>query len=600
MTVGVEPCRVDLFKGSHFVGERLAADSIFSVLAREGRRLFPDGMFDDLFSSRGRRSVPPRVVAVVMVLQRWFGLSECEAVAAFEFDARWRYGCGCLDVDGGGFDHTVLVGMRARLAASQRPRRIFEAVLGAAREAGALSRRRVLDSVPVYDAVATQDTVTMLHRAIGAVLAAGGGDAGAGLRGDYRRGSRPVCDWDDPGERSELVDALGADAAAVLAGLEGRELSGALSEAAELLAAVCGQDLCEDPDGRFMIARRVAADRVISTVDPDARHGHKSTARRFDGYKGHAAVDPDSELVTDTAVTPADTADAQPAPQLIHDLLNTADTNTNTADTNTNTADTDTADTDTADTADTDTADTDTDTADTDTADTADTADTDTADTADADTADTADADTADTADADTADVGGVVEEFEGRPTVYGDSAYGSGEFQGLLERSRINSRCRTQPARAPGGRFAKDRFDVDLPNGTVTCPAGVCVAVRFGRDGSGAARFGPACASCELRDRCTSAAGGRTVRVGPDEAVLAAARERQQDPQWRRDYRAVRPKVERKLAHLVRRKHGGRHARVRGRPKVDADFNLLAAAANIARLGMLGLRSTPTGWTLD
>ncbi len=89
-------------------------------------------------------------------------------------------------------------------------------------------------------------------------------------------------------------------------------------------------------------------------------------------------------------------------------------------------------------------------------------------------------------------------------------------------------------------------------------------------------------------------------MRVGPDEAVLAAARERQQDPQWRRDYRAVRPKVERKLAHLVRRKHGGRHARVRGRPKVDADFNLLAAAANIARLGMLGLRSTPTGWTLD
>ena len=288
-----------------------------------------------------------------------------------------------------------------------------------------------------------------------------------------------------------------------------------------------------------MIARRVAKDRVLSTVDPDARHGHKSTARRFDGYKGHTAVDPDSELITATAVTPANTADAQPAPELINDLLNT-------------------------------------------TADTADTAE---------------DADTADTAE--DAEDGGVVEEFAGRPTVYGDSAYGSGEFQGLLQQSRINSRCRTQLAAAPGGRFTKDRFDVDLLSGTVTCPAGTTVAIRARGDGSGTAAFGAACHGCALRGRCTDAAGGRTVRISANEAVLAASRARQRDPAWRNDYRAVRPKVERKLAHLVRRKHGGRHARVRGRAKVDADFNLLAAAANIARLGVLGLHSTPQRWAL-
>ena len=131
MTVGVEPCQADLFKGSAFVRERLGAGSVFAVLEREGRRLFPEGMFDDLFSSRGRRSVPPRVVACVMVLQRWFGLSDREAVAAFEFDLRWRFACGGLDVDGGGFCHTVLVGMRARLAASEQPRRIFDAVFPA-------------------------------------------------------------------------------------------------------------------------------------------------------------------------------------------------------------------------------------------------------------------------------------------------------------------------------------------------------------------------------------------------------------------------------------------------------------------------------------
>ena len=191
------------------------------------------------------------------------------------------------------------------------------------------------------------------------------------------------------------------------------------------------------------------------------------------------------------------------------------------------------------------------------------------------------------------------MEEFAGRPTVYGDSAYGSGEFQGLLQQSRINSRCRTQLAAAPGGRFTKDRFDVDLLSGTVTCPAGTTVAIRARGDGSGTAAFGAACHGCALRGDCTDAAGGRTVRIGANEAVLAASRARQRDPAWRNDYRAVRPKVERKLAHLVRRKHGGRHARVRGRAKVDADFNLLAAAANIARLGVLGLRSTPQRWAL-
>ena len=476
--------------------------------------------------------------------------ASASAVVSAEFDLRWRFACGGLDVDGGGFCHTVLVGMRARLAASSQPRRIFDAVLVAARQAGALSQRRVLDSVPIYDAVATQDTATMLHRAIRAVLAAASDAAlgvGAALRGDYASGAKPRCDWDDPRARQELVDRLGADAAAVLAALEGRELDGALSEAAELLAAVAGQDLCQDRGGRFMIARRVAKDRVLSTVDPDARHGHKSTARRFDGYKGHTAVDPDSELITATAVTPANTADAQPAPELINDLLNTADT---------------------------------------------------------AEDADTAEhSGTADTAEhagtAEGAEGGGVVEEFAGRPTVYGDSAYGSGQFQGLLQQSRINSRCRTQLAAAPGGRFTKDRFDVDLLSGTVTCPAGTTVAIRARGDGSGTAAFGAACHGCALRGRCTGAAGGRTVRIGANEAVLAASRARQRDPAWRNDYRAVRPKVERKLAHLVRRKHGGRHARVRGRAKVDADFNLLAAAANIARLGVLGLRSTPQRWAL-
>jgi hypothetical protein len=526
MTVGVTPRQADLMKGTGFVGDRVAEDSIFAVLHRDGYRLFPDDMFADLYETTGRRSVPPQIVATVMLLQRWFGLSDREAVQAFEFDVRWKYACGGLDFDYRGFAHTVLVDTRARLAASDRPRRIFEVTLEAAREAGVVSAKRVLDSTPLYDAVATQDTVTMIRSAIRRLLAAADPgletELGAVLArdDDYGSGGKPTCDWDDADARRVLVADLAADAHACLAVLDGRTLSEAVTEIGELLATVVGQDLDQDDDGRFRVARKVAKDRVISTVDPDARHGHKTASRGFDGYKGHIAEDPVSEIITNTAVTPGNAGDGSVAEDLIEDLLD-RDNNDNNDDPS------------------------------------------------------------------------------GGDAAVYGDSAYGSGEFQQRLEDEGIDSRCRTQPPAAPKGRFGKDRFMIDLEADTVTCPNNVTVTIRRSRDGTGTAYFAGACARCPIRTACTAAVGGRTIGVGIHEAVLARARERQQASEWRNDYRATRPKVERKLGHLMRRRHGGRRARVRGRPKVDADFNLLAAAANVARLGVLGLRSTTTGWAV-
>ena len=162
--------------------------------------------------------------------------------------------------------------------------------------------------------------------------------------------------------------------------------------------------------------------------------------------------------------------------------------------------------------------------------------------------------------------------------------------FQSTLEEHGIDSGCNTQPpAPRPGGLFTKDRFDIDLDDDVVTCPNGVSAPIRRGRDGAGTAWFGAACTACSLRAQCTTGKAGRSVSVSVYEPELARARPRQTDPAWQADYTATRPKVERKIAHLVRRKHGGRHARVRGLTKVTADFALLAAAVNIARLGVLG-----------
>ena len=184
MTAGTTPKQADLWCGTAAVCEgRVGQQSICAVLYREGDRLFADELFADLFAGVGRRSVPPRIVATVMVLQRLHGLSDREAVDAFSFDARWKYACGGLAFDYPGFSHTVLVDMRARLAASTRPERIFEVTVAAARQAGLVGVRRVLDCTPLYDAVATMDTVTLLGAAIRGLLKGADEVLAAELRG---------------------------------------------------------------------------------------------------------------------------------------------------------------------------------------------------------------------------------------------------------------------------------------------------------------------------------------------------------------------------------------------------------------------------------
>jgi len=541
MTLGLADRQGNLLDDvERFCDETLDERSIYAFLHREREGLFPDEEFADLFDERGRRSVPPSVVATVMVLQRLEGLSDREAVERFCFDTRWRYAAGVGGYDTSAwrsFAHTVLVDMRERLRRSARPNRIFDTALGAARQAGLLGRRRVLDSTPLYDAVATMDTVTLIRSAIRGLLKVADETLATELHGalrsgdDYASAQKPLIDWDDEEARGQLIDSRANDAWRALATLDGQELDPQVTEAAKLLATVVGQDLEEDEDGLFHIARKVAKNRVISTVDPDARHGRKTGARGFDGYKGHAAVDPDSEIITVTVVSAANAPDASVGKDLISDLLGHDPTD-----------------------------------------------------------------DANDTAVDREPEEESLADSEDDSPIVYGDNAYGTGEFQERLEDAGIESRCKTQHPTAPGGLFTKDRFEVDLDDDTVTCPAGVRAKIRRHTEGAGMAYFADGCATCMLRERCTRSAGGRTIGMSPHEATIARARRRQAEPGWQEDYRATRPKVERKLAHLMRRRHGGRRARVRGSLKVGADFSLLAAATNLARLAVLGVQSNLSG----
>ncbi len=303
----------------------MKAGSVFAFLAAHRRELFPDEMFTDLFpTDRGRPSVPADVMAAVITLQALHGLSDSETVDAVTYDLRWKAACG-LAVTAGAFHATTLTYWRRRLAASDRPNRIFEAVRAVVAQTGALvgKTRRALDSTVLDDAVATQDTVTQLIGAIRRVRREVPGAAGVVAAQcsahDYDDPGKPAIAWDDREARERLVDALVTDAHRLLGHLPEQDLGPKAAEAVALLALVAGQDVepvegSDGTDGRWRIAQRVPPDRVISTVDPDTRHAHKSVHRRQDGFKAHLAIEPDTGIITCCALSKAGGlgADGQP------------------------------------------------------------------------------------------------------------------------------------------------------------------------------------------------------------------------------------------------------------------------------------------------
>lgn len=550
---------------TEFCRQHLSSTSIYTLLHRDGHRLFPDEMFADLFSGIGRNSEPPRWVATVLVLQRLEGLSDREAVDRLFFDLRWKYACGGLSFDGSGFAHTVLVEMRERLRKSDKPNRIFEVALQVAKDAGLVGRKRVLDSTALYDAVATQDTVTLIRSAIRGLLKVADEELEKELRSvlkrddDYRTPGKPVCDWEDEKARGQLVDALAQDALALLLKFEGRACSLKVQEAAQLLATVVGQDLEQTPEGTFRIARRVAPERVISTVDPEARHGHKTAARGFDGYKGHISVDPDSELIMAVEVTPGNAADGSVAKALLQEVLPSE---------------------------------------------------------SDLSTVEQKDPSWPEPGEGPIprgpSELSSIVLNTSPLPSeqsepeapkasveVYGDPSYGTADLVEHVEQAGAEAHLKVQSPSAPLGKFSKEKFDIDEEAGMVKCPQGKLAQIRRQKDGSGLASFGEPCKDCPLKEQCTESNEGRTIRIHPREGTLSRYRRRQKQKDWKRKYRSTRPKVERKIADLTRRRHGGRRMRVRGRERVKQDFTLGAAAVNLKRLAKLGVCHSGTKWVV-
>jgi IS5 family transposase len=298
-------------------GHLIPPGSMFAFLAEHRAEVFPDADYADLFAppGSGRPSVPATQMAAVMTLQALHDYSDRETAEAVRFDVRWKAAIGAA-LDDPGFDPSTLVYWRKRIARSERPHRVNDAVRKVVEQTGVLKgrRRRAVDSTILADAVATQDTVTQLvsaiRRAARAVPGAAERIAAVCTGHDYSRPGKPKADWDDPDAKDALVSALVGDANAVVDAFRDAELGEEAASALALLALVAGQDVepaegSDGTDGRWRIARKVAGDRVISAVDPEARHTRKSPEARRDGYRAHVAADPETGIITGEKLTRA-------------------------------------------------------------------------------------------------------------------------------------------------------------------------------------------------------------------------------------------------------------------------------------------------------
>jgi hypothetical protein len=401
-----------------------------------------------------------------------------------------------------------------------------------------------VDSTVLADAVATQDTITQLisqiRRVARQVPGAAEQIAAVCTGHDYRRPGKPDIDWDDRQAKGVLVSALVNDAHALLAALAGAKLDEPAQQALALLALVAGQDVepaegSDGTDGRWRIARKVTEDRVISTVDHDARHTRKSPEARRDGYRAHLAADPDTGIITDEKLTKAcgtDNSDPAVAQRfLANDIAGSNDSTDNDSVQDEHASDGEDNDTDTP-----------------------------------------------------------------TRREWYGDSAYGTGDLRGDIDDAGHEAVIKPKPLQSPvEDGFTIDDFTVDEAEGTVTCPTGNTRPISATR----VATFGALCRDCPLRQRCTTSKTGRKIVLHErDDLLRQARRDWKHNPDLRERYRRHRPNVERVISQIASRGGRRVQLRYRGTARNNAWLKRRTAALNLRNLIHRGL-DFAGGWVL-
>ena len=331
--LGRRAAQTGLFEADHLCREHVGSESFYGALSQLGPKLFKDQDFSGLYrEEHGRPSVPPSQLCIALLLQTYDGVADEEAIERTAYDLRWKVALG-LELKEKLCAKSTLQLFRAKLVVHAQYGQIFEASVSACRQAGLLKRHKLdvaIDTTPVLGRGAVKDTYNLIsdqiRRVVEEACALKEWDLpsvieeqglsrhfGASLKGSVE------LDWDDPTARRALVGQVVGDAQVALA-LATRAVRGfaraaeptrALREARALLADLLLQDIDEQPtDGGGPALRQgTSRDRIVSTTDPEMRHGHKSQSKKFDGYKAGIVAEVEHGVILATDVRAANVSD---------------------------------------------------------------------------------------------------------------------------------------------------------------------------------------------------------------------------------------------------------------------------------------------------
>lgn len=583
------------FDPDQICGNIIEEDSFYHTLHKLGPVIISDEDFKPMYcEDNGRPSVPPAIMAKLLLLQRYEDVSDREAARRARFDLGWKHALK-VPVNWEGIHHSGLAHFRARLLAHEMEGIVFEKLNELAAQLGLISADHLhaVDSSHILGAAQVRDTYELIRDAMAKVIEGMEQIREEGVGEVFeeeeverlRNKEKAEIDWADKEQRRRQLQVLVEEACRLLEVVDEEEIEegSQAGEAAALLEKILRQDIefppgegpktyegsekregektdreggageggsaeenigekgqqreeetgvgrggkdeaCGSGSGResresqeekkgnkkgdqnkeveVSIKQGVSEDRMMSVVDPQMRHGRKSSAHRFNGYTGHILEDVDAEWITDVLGTFANGGDGEVGTEPVQEA---------------------------------------------------------------------------------------------GKQTGYlpnqlvADIAYGTADNRAAYEKLDVELISPLPETRNAHGRYSKDKFEIDLEEGEVTCPNEKTTQEwTWTRDQKGRKvkryEFGKeTCEECPLRSECTTAKNGRTITLNYHEDKLKQARERQKREEFEETY-ARRAECERKV-HEVMRIHGMRQSRYVGRRKTEMQMTWTAAVVNLKRL---------------
>jgi transposase len=300
------------------------ADSFYGQMSAICDVLFRDEDLEAMYDpDTGRPSLPPSLMCGVLMLQFHDNVSDDEAVQRLQFDLRWKVALH-LPLDYGGFSPSSLSVFRSRLVEHGEERYAFDRFIQVGREAGFIADKVTLltDTTSVKGAGAVQNTYTLLRKGMRKLLRAMGYQLPGRRRGLSEQAKQLIAtyldqdkkadiDWSDAAQRQEQLGVLVEDAEAVLQWALKHSDDAEVRQIGWLLTKILGDDVHQDTDGHAQLVQGTAQDRIVSVTDPEMRHGRKSAAHRFDGFKASVSIEQESELILDIDDLAANAGDGQ-------------------------------------------------------------------------------------------------------------------------------------------------------------------------------------------------------------------------------------------------------------------------------------------------